>query len=114
MAGLSSLAWPSLFGLLGWVRLQTCCTLSNQCETCLNPPPPPHKHALKVELSCRAAEHQVMVVYCDFYHEPDFNTNTLLFEGAQKGQLGGGSSSDLVRRKGFKVYVFLKTLQIVA
>ncbi|CAL8293927.1 unnamed protein product [Lota lota] len=30
MAGLSSLAWLSLIGIWGWVRLHTC-TLSNQC-----------------------------------------------------------------------------------
>ena len=31
MAGLSSITWPSLIGPWGWVRLLTCCTLSNQC-----------------------------------------------------------------------------------
>ena len=27
-AGISSLTWPSLIGLWGWVRLHTCCTFS--------------------------------------------------------------------------------------
>ena len=31
MACWSSLTWPSLFGVWGWVSLHTCCTLSNQC-----------------------------------------------------------------------------------
>ena len=31
MAGSSSLTWPSLSGLWGWVRLLTCCVLRNQC-----------------------------------------------------------------------------------
>ena len=31
VAGLSSLTWPSPIGLWGWVKLQTCCTLSKQC-----------------------------------------------------------------------------------
>ena len=48
MAGLSSLTWPSLIGLWGWVRLRTCCTLSIQCAQ-VKPVPSPHTHTYSGE-----------------------------------------------------------------
>ena len=75
MAGLSSLTWPSLIGLCGWVRRHACCIiyilityiLSNQCGQ-VKPAITTHHWG---DISCMAVEHYYHVNLLQPLHYPD-------------------------------------------